>query len=65
MVYFGIAAVAFVIGGLIGAGVVGFILKCNHAWEKIIDDKNTCHHVVVHRCTKCGRITKTRTSLYG
>lgn len=60
--------VALVLGGLIGYGACYAIheYKCDHQWEKIIDDTEIggwdriVGHTVVHMCKKCGKrkITK-------
>lgn len=64
MVYFGIAVLALLIGMLIGAGIVGYALRCSHNLEKIIDDKNSFHHIIVHMCTKCGKKITTKVDLH-
>jgi hypothetical protein len=64
MLYFGVAVIAIMVGMLIGAGIVSYLLRCNHVWEKIIDDQNSCHHTTVHMCTKCGKKVITQVDLY-
>jgi hypothetical protein len=64
MLYFVVAVIAIMVGMLIGAGLVSYLLCCNHVWEKIIDDQNSCHHTTVYRCTKCGKKVITQVDLY-
>lgn len=39
--------------------------KCEHKWEKIIDDKSAAGpgHVVVHMCSKCGKTKTTKINI--
>ena len=61
MIYFGIAVTALMIGMLVGAGLVGYLHRCNHTWEKIIDERSLLAntHYVVFMCKKCGKIKMT------
>lgn len=67
MVYFGIAVVALMIGILIGAGLVCYLRRCDHTWEKIIDEHSCVagQHYIVFMCKKCGKIKMTGVPYYG
>jgi hypothetical protein len=41
------------------------IPRCEHRWEKIIDDKSCAGpgHIVVHMCSKCGKRVTTKTNV--
>jgi hypothetical protein len=56
--------VALMIGCLFIGVLIGMVAwflfgtpKCDHKWEKIIDDKGYVYpgHTVVHMCAKCGK----------
>ena len=54
--------VGFVIGIVVGV-IIWYYMgspRCEHNWEKILDDKYPNDHIIVHMCKKCGKrkITK-------
>ena len=64
--------IAVVIACLFVGIVVGMFIwfhcgipKCEHKWEKIIDDKSAAgpRHVVVHICSKCGKRKTTKVNM--
>jgi predicted RNA-binding Zn-ribbon protein involved in translation (DUF1610 family) len=61
MIYFGVAVIALMVGILIGAGIVGYMHRCNHQWEEIINERSLVarEHYVVFMCKKCGKIKMT------
>lgn len=61
MLYFGIAIIALMVGLLIGAGLVAYLYRCEHTWEKIIDERSRVagQHYIVFMCKKCGKIKMT------
>jgi membrane protein DedA with SNARE-associated domain len=59
--------VALFVGVMVGM-FIWFLFgtpRCEHKWEKIIDDKSAAGpgHVVVHMCTKCGKRKFTNTKI--
>ena len=57
----GYCLLTFVLGALLGmfGMYLNGINKCEHEWEKIIDDKYINAHIVVHMCKKCGKRKRT------
>ncbi len=66
MIYF-VAVIALIIGIVLGVCLNSYLHRCEHTWEKIIDEHSCVagEHYVVFMCKKCGKIKMTGVPYYG
>jgi hypothetical protein len=65
--YLVIGVICLFVGIFVGL-IVQYLIgepKCDHTWEKIIDDKSAAGagHVVVYMCKKCGKRKYAKTKI--